>query len=115
MQDHFEKHDAYSRYLAYKNDKPVKNATASPYITAVKLKKAIKTLTDFEIEELYGDEMEPIEIASHRERLREKIGELHGWQLSEALRILYEDGNTPAFFFILRCKREDHFPTKNEA
>ncbi len=110
MQDHFNKHDAYSRYLAYKKDKPVAHVKPSPYITGVKLKKAIKTLTDEEIEELYGDEMEPVIIAQHREKLREKIAELHEWQLNEALRILYEDGNSPAFRFILHCKKEEYLP-----
>lgn len=108
MNDKFEKHDAYSRYLSIADDKVVYGkVTPSDYITSIKLKRAVKTLLDEEIENLFNKEMSKKSIFLRRERLIAKTKNLETWQLNHALHLLYTEGNTIAFAFILKCKKTD--------
>ena len=105
MENHFEKSDAYSRYLSFQEDR-VMDWVISPcdYITGVKLKKAIKTLTDEEVEDLFDDEMDSEKLLKQREFLKEKIDLLISPQYQKALYLLYKEGNTTAFAYIIKCK-----------
>ena len=107
MENYIDRHDAYSRYQALREDKEITPCTQpSNYITAVKLRKAVKTLTDMEIEELYNRELSPKSIPRYRAKLIQRINNLLDEHYPEALRLLYTEGNTYAMAFILACGRK---------
>ena len=106
MENHFKRHDAYSRYQALREYKEITPCTEpSNYITAVKLRKAVKTLTDIEIELLFDKELSPKSILRYRDKLIQKINNLLEHQYPEALRLLYTEGNTYAMAYVLTCRR----------
>ena len=108
MENYFNRHDAYSRYLALATDRTISpNPAPSAYITAVKLRKALKTITDIELKHLFKKKMSTENLLKYRTRLIRKIDRLLLWQYLVALELLYIEGNTIAMAYILRCNNSD--------
>lgn len=105
----FDNHAAFNRFQVM-NGMKVTEATnqVSAYITEVKLKKAYRQISDEEIENLFDQEMTPIAIKRHREKLEKKLSKLHKWQLIKALRIYIDDEDIEGSAqYVLNCKRTD--------
>jgi len=104
----FENHSLYSNFLSIGGMRISEGATKpSIYITELKLKNALKTLTDIEIEEIFDKEMTAYNCGLHREKLKDKISNLMEWQLLKALEILLEDGRYESILYIRKCKKSD--------
>lgn len=105
-----------NHYQVYEGMRATEQAMRpSIYITCMKLRKAFKLFTDLEIEELYGEEMGILGIKVHKEKLDEKLEDLHDWQLFYALYLLInEEGTFEAAKFIINCKYDDVSPFEDE-
>ena len=105
-----------NHYQVYEGMRTTEHAMRpSIYITCMKLRKAFKLFTDLEIEELFGEEMGILGIKVHREKLDEKLEDLHDWQLFYALYLLInEEGALEAAKFIVGCKYDDVSPFEDE-
>ncbi|MBK6834038.1 MAG: hypothetical protein IPG89_07110 [Bacteroidetes bacterium] len=104
----FNNHSMYNNYLSLggmrQNDSGTK---PSLYITEVKLRKALKELSDIEIENIYEKEMSNYNCKIHRNKLIDKIESLHDWQLLAALSILLDVGRYESILYVKNCKRGD--------
>ncbi len=109
MDNTFENHSAFNRHMSIDGNR-VNNGVTKPsiYITCVKLKRAIKELSDIEVEDLFEKEMGMVELLQCRNKLVEKMERLFNWQILKALDILLTDGRYDALVYILKCKK----PTK---
>jgi len=106
--DTYENHEAFNRHLSLEGYRVNGSGTSpSVYITEVKLKRAIKELSDKEIEDVFDNEMTPHQIRIHREKLIRKMESLQKWQLLKALEILLTEGRIESVSFISKCKRTD--------
>jgi hypothetical protein len=106
--DTYENHQAFNRHLSIEGFRVSTGATKpSVYITEVKLRRAVRELTNIQVEDIFDNEMSDVAIKSHREKLINKIESVHHWQLMKALNILLSDGNHEAIVFISRCKKSD--------
>ncbi len=104
----FDNHAAFNRYQSIDGMRVSNGATKpSIYITEIKLKNALRDLTDVEIEDIFDKEMTSYNCTIHRARLKEKIAILHEWQLLKALSILLEDGKYYSIVYVNQCKRTD--------
>lgn len=98
----------YSRFLSVEGMRTNNCATKpSIYITELKLRNALKTLSDVNIENIYDKEMTAYNCSIHREKLEIKIGTIHEWQLLNALAILLDVGRIEAIEYVKKCKRTD--------
>jgi hypothetical protein len=87
----------------------------SVYISCLKLRKAFKTFTDVEMQDLYDEELGILGLRVYREKLSEKLEEVHDWQLFYALYLLInEEGAYEAAKFIINSKYEDISPFEDE-
>src|SRR3989344_2164633 len=82
-------HQLYNRYqVIYGMRQTTGGTSPSLYIMSVKLKKALKALTEIEIENIYEKEMTNYNCRIHREKLDDRINALQDWQLKAAVNIL---------------------------
>lgn len=104
----FDNHAAFNRYQSIDGMR-VNNGATKPsiYITEIKLKNALRDLTDVELEDIFEKEMTSYNCDIHREKLKKKIVLLHEWQLLKALSILLEDGKYYSIVYVNQCKRTD--------
>jgi hypothetical protein len=112
----FDNHAAFNHYQSILGMRPSENTTKpSVYISALKLRKAFKTLTDAEIKLIFNnDKLEILGLKTHREKLEEKLSDLIDWQYFLGLYILLRDGNVEAANYILNCRYTDVFPYEDE-
>ena len=104
----FDNHAAFNRYQSIDGMRVSNGATKpSTYITEIKLKNALRDLTDIEIEDIFDKEMTDYNCSIHRAKLKEKIALLHEWQLLKALSILLDEGKFDSILFVNKCKRTD--------
>lgn len=104
----FDNHAAFNRYQSIEGMRVSNGATKpSIYITEIKLKNALRDLTDIEIEDIFDKEMTDYNCSIHRAKLKEKIAILHEWQLLKALSILLDEGKYDSILFVQKCKRTD--------
>lgn len=104
----FDNHAAFNRHQSIGGMRVSNGATKpSIYITEIKIKNALRDLTDVEIEDIFDKEMTNYNCTIHRARLKEKIVLLHEWQLLKALSILLDEGKYDSILFIQKCKRTD--------
>ena len=104
----FDNHAAFNRHQSIDGMR-VSNGVTKPsiYITEIKLKNALRDLTDIEIEDIFDKEMTDYNCSIHRVKLKEKIALLHEWQLLKALSILLNEGKYDSILFVQKCKRTD--------
>jgi hypothetical protein len=108
MDNTFENHSAFNRHMSIDGNRLSTDATKpSIYISCVKLRRAVKELSDIDVEEIFENEMSDVAIKLHREKLITKIERLMNWQVLAALDILLIDGNFDAIVFVSKCKRTD--------
>ncbi len=106
--DTYEDHQAFNRHLSIEGFRINTSGTKpSVYITEVKLRRAVKELSDIQIEDIFENEMSEVAIKVHREKLIKKVENVHQWQLMKALNILLTEGNYEAIHFIHKCKKSD--------
>ena len=106
-----ENYQSFNRHLSIDGFRVDTSGTKpSLYITRVKLRRAVKEISDMSIEEIFDNEMSEAEIKLHREKLITKIERLPHWQVFTALNILLRDGNFDTVQFIYKCKRSDKEP-----
>ncbi len=105
----FDSHEQFNKYQSIMGNRPSEMGTKpSSYITAVKLRKAFKTLRRDEIEDVFEKEMlYNTEVDRAREKLTNKIETLLEWQLNYALGMLYDLGNLKAAQYVLKSKLGD--------
>ena len=104
----FDNHAAFNRYQSIEGMRVSNGATKpSIYITEIKLKNALRDLTDIEIEDIFDKEMTDYNCSIHRAKLKEKIAILHEWQLLKALSLLLDEGKYDSILFVQKCKRTD--------
>jgi hypothetical protein len=107
----YEKPDAYSRYMALSGKKVATPATEpSLYISLIKLRKGLKSLTDKEIGELFFRRLGVPGVMEKRKQLNKKLNILLGWQILKALKLLLKEGNTIAARFIRDARSTDVQP-----
>ncbi len=101
----FENPALYSQYLALEGMRVSAGATKpSVYITELKLKKALASLSDVDIENIFNKEMTPIACKHKREKLIGKMEVLQEWQLFTLLEILVEYGRIEAITYLKKCR-----------
>jgi hypothetical protein len=101
----FENPALYSQYLAVEGMRVSEGTTRpSVYITELKLKKALASLSDVDIENIYGKEMSAIACSHHRDKIIRKLQILQEWQLFTALNILLEYGRIEAITYVKKCR-----------
>ncbi len=101
----FENPALYSQYLALEGMRVSEGATKpSVYITEFKLKKALASLSDVDIENMFNKEMSSIACQHKREKIIKKMEILQEWQLFTALTLLIEYGRIEAITFIKKCR-----------
>lgn len=106
-------HQLYNRYqVIYGMRQTTGGNTPSLYIMSVKLKKALKELTDIEIENIYEKEMTFYNCKLHRHKLDERINALQDWQLKIAVKILNTESRYAAMKYVKDCRRKDKEPTE---
>lgn len=110
--DTYENHQAFNRHLSL-NGFRVNNSGTEPsmYITRVKLRRAVKEVSNTSIEEIFDNEMPEAKIKQHREKLLNKIDRMLQWQLLVALNTLLRDGNYDTVLYISKCRRSDKEPS----
>lgn len=106
--DTYENHQSFNKHLSIEGFRiNTSGNKPSVFITEVKLRRAVRELSDISIEDLFDKEMSEVAILLHREKLIKKIERLLHWQLMKALNILLRDGNLDAIEFVLKSKRSD--------
>lgn len=109
--DAYENHGAFNKHLSVDGFRVNTSGTKpSIYITQVKLKRALKELSDFDIEEILDNEMSDKAILKEREKIMERIAYLQDWQLIMALNILISEGRIEAITYVVNCKENDKEP-----
>ena len=109
-----ENHSAYNRFKTSQGLNQCENTTEpSEYITYVKIKKLFAKLSQEEIENLFDKEMSLIALARHREKLEQKLYNLHKWQLFKAFKMC-KDYIYEAAIYVIGCKKLDNEETINE-
>lgn len=109
----FDNHELYNKYLVFGGNRqgdPV--IRPSIYITAMKLKRALKELNHEDLEQAINEEMDSL---VHGERMRKELIEkieygLLDWQLFQALNILLGLGRIEAIAYVHECKPTDVEP-----
>lgn len=99
--------DLFNSYMGYGGFKVDYGNTPSPYITKVKLKRALKELSDMDIEEILEKELTPFGAKKERVRLIKKVERLQVWQLLHALNILLNEGRIEVITYVSKCKHTD--------
>ncbi|MDP1801195.1 MAG: hypothetical protein Q8L81_07585 [Bacteroidota bacterium] len=108
MDNTFENHSSFNRHLSIDGNRvSTIGAKPSNYITTVKLKRAVKELSDIDIEEIFDKEMNEVAIKYHREMLLSKSENLLHWQYIVVLNILLKEGNYDAVEYLKKSKRTD--------
>ena len=104
----FDNHELFNKYQVLQGMRPSEGGTKpSIYISALKIRKALKTLTKEEIEDLFDREMQlPAERVA-RERLNRQLEILLDWQVIYALGMLFDLGNYKTAEYILKAKNSD--------
>lgn len=112
----FDSHAQLNHFMVYEGARISTPAIRpSVYISCLKLKKAFKSFTDIEIEDLFNEEMGVLGIKKHREKLEDMLDDLQDWQLFYALYLLInEEGALEAAKFIITAKWDDRSPFKDE-
>ncbi len=104
----FESHSAFNHYQSIQGNRVSNGATKpSIYITEIKIKNVLRDLTDVELEDILEKEMTPYNCKIQREKLKEKISNLHEWQLLYALQILLAKSRYEVIAYVKDCKRTD--------
>lgn len=104
----FDNHALFNNYLSVGGMRQSQMGTKpSIYITELKLRNALKELSNIDIENIYDKEMTGYNCDRHRIKLKEKIELLHDWQLLKALSILMEEGRYESILYVKQCKRTD--------
>ena len=100
--------DLFNSYMSYGGFKVDYGNTPSPYITKVKLKRALRELSDMDIEDILEKELTPYGAKKERVKLIKKIERLYEWQLLNALNILLAEGRIEVITYVSKCKRSDN-------
>lgn len=104
----FDNHSAFNRYQSIDGMR-VNNGATKPsiYITEIKLKNALRDLSNIEIQDIFEKEMPDYNCDIHREKLKKKIASLQEWQILKALSILLGEGKYYSIIYVNQCKRTD--------
>lgn len=100
--------DLFNSYMGYGGLRIDYGNKPSNYITRVKLKRALRELSDMDIEEILESELTPYGAKKERVKLIRKIEHLYDWQLLNALNILLNEGRIEVITYVSKCKHTDN-------
>ena len=101
----FEKHDEYSRFLSLSGERVSNKATEpSPYITTVKVKKALNKLTNEDFNLLYNKQLTLTAIKRIKENLIDKMEHIEYEFVKAINNLLYYGRSYDAIEYLKKAK-----------